>query len=403
MLTKIASRNIWRSKKRSLIIITAVSIGLWAGIFMMAFYNGMIEQRVNTAITSELSHLQLHHPEFRKEYEIKYYLPKGRKMLEIIGKDSKIKATAGRIIIKGMIASASGSSGITINGVMPAEEQVLTNLKGKIIKGNYFNSQKTNEIILSEKLRKKLKLNLNKKTILTFQDKEGNLASVAFRITALYKTTNTPYDDSNVFVKITDVDSLAGIPNAINEIAVLLQSNKFLTESQANLEQKFPETEIKNWMEIAPELGLTVSVGDQMVFIFMGIILLALAFGIVNTMMMAVLERTREIGMLLALGMNKFKIFMMILLETFFLILAGCPVGILLAFATIGITQKTGIDFSRFSDVYSSFGYSSIIYPNLTSRQFLIIMVLVLLTALFSALFPARRALQLNPAESLKK
>ena len=142
MLTKIASRNIWRSKKRSLIIIIAVSIGLWAGIFMMAFYNGMIEQRVNTAITSELSHIQLHHPEFRKEYEIKYYLPNGRKMLEIIDKDSQIKATAGRIIIKGMIASASGSSGITINGVMPAEEQILTNLKGKIIEGNYFNPKK---------------------------------------------------------------------------------------------------------------------------------------------------------------------------------------------------------------------------------------------------------------------
>lgn len=403
MLTKIASRNIWRSKKRSLTIIIAVSIGLWAGIFMMAFYNGMIEQRVNTAITSELSHIQLHHPEFRKEYEIKYYLPKGRKTLEIIGKDSKIKAASGRIIIKGMIASASGSSGITINGVMPAEEQKLTNLKGKIIKGNYFNPQKTNEIILSEKLRKKLKLNLNKKTILTFQDKEGNLASAAFRITALYKTTNTPYDDSNVFVKITAIDSLAGIPNAINEIAVLLQSNKFLDESQTHLKQKFRGTEIKNWREIAPELGLTVSVGDQMVFIFMGIILLALAFGIVNTMMMAVLERAREIGMLLALGMNKFKIFMMILLETFFLILAGCPVGIMLAFASIGITQKTGIDFSRFSDAYSSFGYSSIIYPNLTSRQFVIIMLLVLLTALLSALFPARRALQLNPAESLKE
>lgn len=403
MLTKIASRNIWRSKKRSLIIIIAVSIGLWAGIFMMAFYNGMIEQRVNTAITSELSHIQIHHGGFRKEYEIKYYLPKGRKMLEIINNISQIKATSGRIIIKGMIASASGSTGITINGVMPDEEQILTNLKGKIIKGNYFNPEKTNEIILSEKLRKKLKLNLNKKTILTFQDTEGNLASAAFRITALYKTTNTPYDDSNVFVKINDIDSLAGIPNAINEIAILLKSNTFLDEIQTHLKQKFSETEIKNWKEIAPELGLTVSVGDQMVFIFMGIILLALAFGIVNTMMMAVLERTREIGMLLALGMNKFKIFMMILMETFFLILAGCPIGILLAFATIEITQKNGIDFSRFSDVYSSFGYSSIIYPNLTSRQFVIIMILVLLTALFSALFPARRALQLNPAESLKK
>ena len=403
MLTKIASRNIWRSRKRSLIIITAVSIGLWTGIFMMAFYNGMIEQRINSAISSELSHIQLHHPEFRKDYEIKYYLPEGQKMLEKIKNDSNVKAATGRIIIKGMIASASGSSGITLNGVMPKQEQLLTNLEGKIIKGNYFNPKKENEIIISEKLRKKLKLNLNKKTILTFQDKEGNLASAAFRICAIYKTINGPYDDANVFVKITDLDSLAGIPKAINEIAVLLHSSTSVAEIQRNLKQQYPKTEIKNWMEISPELGLTVSVGDQMVYIFMGIILLALAFGIVNTMMMSVLERTREIGMLLALGMNKFKIFMMIILETFFLILAGCPIGILLAFATIGITNRTGINFSEFSEVYSSFGYSSIIYPTLTWNQFGNIVVLIVLTALFSALFPARRALKLKPAESLKK
>ena len=403
MLTKIASRNIWRSKKRSLIIITAVSIGLWAGIFMMAFYNGMIEQRVNSAITSELSHIQLHNLEFRKEYDIKYYLPKGKKMLEIISKDNKVKAASARIIIKGMIASPSGSSGITINGVIPESEQQLTNLEGKIIKGSYFDPKKNNEIIISEKLRKKLNLNLNKKTILTFQDKNSNLASAAFRIKATYKTINTPYDDSNVFVKINDIDSLAGIPNEVNEIVVLLQSSTSLNETKNELKQKFPGTEIMSWMEIAPELRLTVSVGDQMVFIFMGIILLALAFGIVNTMMMAVLERTREIGMLLALGMNKFKIFMMILLETFFLILTGCPIGILLGFLSIGISQRTGIDFSNFSEVYSSFGYSSIIYPSLTVRQFEIIMLLVVITAIFSALLPARRALQLNPAESLKK
>lgn len=403
ILIKIAGRNIWRSKKRSLIIISAVSIGLWAGIFMMAFYNGMIEQRINSAIAGELSHIQLHNPEFRKDYDIKYDIPKGIKILQIIHQNNQTKAAAGRIIIKGMIASASGSNGITINGIMPTEEQKLTNLSGKIIKGNYFNPKKNSEIILSEKIRKKLKLDLNKKTILTFQDKEGNLASAAFRIAAIYKTINTPYDDSNVFVKITDIDSLAGIPNSINEIAILLKNNQLLDENQNILKQKFPEIEVKTWKEIQPELGLTISVGDQMVYIFMGIILLALAFGIVNTMMMAVLERTREIGMLLALGMNKFKIFLMIVLETFFLILAGSPVGIGLALITITITQKTGIDFSQFSEVYSSFGYSSIIYPSLTLRQFSIIMILVLITASFSALLPARRALKLNPADSLKK
>jgi putative ABC transport system permease protein len=403
MLLKIASRNIWRSKKRSLIIITAVSIGLWAGIFLMGFYNGMIEQRINTAVTSELSHIQLHHPEFRKEYDIRYYLPKGSEMLRKIANDSLVQAATGRIIMKGMIASASGSSGITINGILPIGENLTTKLRKKISIGNYFSPTKTNEIMISERVSKKLKLNKGKKIILTFQDKEGNLASSAFRIIAIYKTINTPYDDNNVFVKSTTIDSLAGIPNEYNEIAVLLKSNQTLQESSNKLIRIFPKVEIKNWKEIAPELGLTISVGNQMVYIFMGIILLALAFGIVNTMMMAVLERTREIGMLLALGMNKFKLFMMILLETFFLILAGCPIGITLALVTIGITQKTGIDLTRYVDVYSSFGYSHIIYPNLTLSQLETVLILVICAAFISALFPARRALKLNPAESLKK
>lgn len=403
MLLKIASRNIWRSKKRSLIIITAVSIGLWAGIFLMGFYNGMIEQRINTAITSELSHIQLHHPEFRKEYDIQHHLPKGSEMLRKITEDTLVQAATGRIIIKGMIASASGSSGITINGVLPIEENLTTKLRQKISIGNYFSSSKANEIIISERVSKKLKLRKGKKTILTFQDKEGNLASSAFRIIAIYKTINAPYDDNNVFVKKTAIDSLAEIPNEYNEIAVLLKSNQTLQESSNKLIRIFPKVEIKNWKEIAPELGLTISVGNQMVYIFMGIILLALAFGIVNTMMMAVLERTREIGMLLALGMNKFKIFMMILLETFFLILAGCPIGITLALVTIGITQKNGIDLTRYVDVYSNFGYSHIIYPNLTLSQLEMVLLLVICAAFISALFPARRALKLNPAESLKK
>ncbi len=403
MLIKIAGRNLWRNKKRSVIIISAVSIGLWAGTFLTAFYNGMIEQRINTAIGKEVSHIQLHHPKFRSDYDIQYDLSDSQKMLQTIEKDSLVKIAAGRVMLKGMIASAAGSSGITINGVQAEKENSLTKLQSKIIAGSYFDTNKSNEIIISEKIRKKLKLQLNKKAILTFQDKEGNLAAEAFRIIAIYKTINAPYDESNVFVKNTAIDSLAGIPNGFNEIAILLKSNATLDESLAQLKQKFPNTEIKSWKEITPELGLTVSVADQMTFIFMGIILAALAFGIVNTMMMAVLERTREIGMLLALGMNKFKIFIMILLETFFLILAGCPVGIILALLTVAITNQTGIDLSSYTETYSSFGYDSVIYPSLTWNQLQTVLLLVIITAFISALFPAKRALQLNPAESLKK
>lgn len=403
MLIKIAWRNIWRSKKRSLIIIAAVIIGLWAGIFLIAFYNGMIEQRIRTAITQEISHLQIHHPAFTQDHDPKYELQNGPFILQQIKTEKNVNAATGRIILTGMISSASGSSGIMINGISPKDEQTLTGLEDKIIQGKYFNADKSNEIVISERLIKKLKLNISNKTILTFQDKEGELASAAFKIKGVYKTVNSPYDEKNVFVNIQDVDSLIGMNGQFHEIAILLQSNKLLEESQTRLKNKYPDLLIQNWMEISPELGLTASVSDQMVYIYMGIILLALAFGIINTMMMSVLERTRELGMLMALGMNKMKIFSMIILETLFLVLVGSPIGILLALITIKISYENGINFKSYEEVYSSFGYSNTIYPVLTLKHFFMIIELVIITAMVSGLFPARRALKLKPVESIRK
>lgn len=405
MLTKVAWRNIWRNKKRSLIIMAAVTIGLWSGMFLMAFYNGMIDQRINLAITRELSHLQVHHPEFPADHDIQYVIPEGNRMLSSIEADPETKAAAGRIILRGMIASATGSSGITINGVIPTKEDQVSGLKGKIIEGTYFREDQSNDILVSEKTLNKLKLKLNKKTILTFQDKDGNLASAAFRVCGIYKTFNTPYDETNVFVDIADVDSLSGVHGQLNEIAILLQSNEVLDPVQKKLTGRWPDVLIQNWKQLSPDMSLTVTAGDQMVLIFMSIILLGLAFGIINTMMMSILERTREIGMLLALGMNKLKVFFMILLETFFLIIAGCPTGILLALGTVAITHKTGLDMEKLTgaEVYGSFGYDPLIYPSLRLEQLGSILVLIIITALISALFPARKALTLKPAETIKK
>jgi ABC-type lipoprotein release transport system permease subunit len=403
MLIKVAWRNIWRNKTRSLVIITAVAIGLWAGFFLMSFYNGLIEQRIRSAIETEISHIQIHHPQFLNDYDIQYYIPSAKNLLAQTKKNSLVKAVAERVIIKGMISTASGSSGIQINGIMPEEESQLTQLKSKLTTGNYFSSIKPYEIIVSEKTLKKLKLKMNAKTILTFQDKDGNIASGAFRIIGIYKTVSTPYDEGNVFVNIHDIDTLAGITHQYNEVALLLKSGKEVENFKQQLQKEYPQLEIKTWTEISPEMNLLVSASDQTMFIYMSIIMLALAFGIINTMLMAVLERTREIGMLLALGMNRIKVFTMILLETVFLVLSGTPIGVVLGLGTIAYTHETGINLKQFAEAYSSLGYSSLIYPTFSTRQFFLMLVLVIATAIIASLIPARRALQLKPAEAIRQ
>ncbi len=402
-LVKIAWRNVWRSRKRSLILIGAVATGLWAGIFLLAFYNGMVQQRVKSAIANELSHIQMHHPAFLEEYDIRFAIADAEKTLQGVQAMSDVQHAAGRVILRGMIASAAGSSGTAIRGVMPAAEDSLTGLAAKVTSGSYFREGKSNDILVSERLLRKLKLNIKNKVVLTFQDADGNLASGAFRITGTFRTISTMFDDANVFIRLDDAAALARLSDQYSEIAILLRSNEVQDAVQAYLQQQFPQLEVKNWMELSPEIAMTESVSDQMVFIFMGIILLALSFGIINTMLMAVLERTRELGMLLALGMNRIKVFLMIILETVFLVFAGCPFGILLAFGTIALTQRTGIRLQAFSEMSANFGYDEVIYPRLASGHFETILLLVVFTALLSSLFPAQRTLRLNPSESLRK
>lgn len=403
MLILLAWKNIWRNRKRSLIMVSAITLGLASGIFLMAFYNGMIDQRVRSAINTETSHLQIHHPRFSDDYDVQYFIPRGNEILANVSNSNEVKAATGRLVLQGMIASPAGSAGVFITGIMPPQENKVTGIEQRIAEGRIPGSASLNQILLSESLKKKLKLRTGGKVIISFQDTSGDIVSAAFRISGLYRTANKPYDDSHVFVLCRDIDSLAGLKGQINEIAILLASNTYLEQMQENLKKQYPALKIRNWRQISPEIGLTMSVADQMVYIFMGIILLALAFGIVNTMMMSILERTRELGMLIALGMKRGRVFSMVLLETIGLVAAGCPGGIAIAYFAIWISGRHGISFSQYREVYASFGYESVIYPTLEADQLVTVMLMVIVTSLIAGLFPAWRVLQLNPSESLKK
>ncbi|MFM2139205.1 MAG: hypothetical protein RJA57_1512 [Bacteroidota bacterium] len=401
MLLQLSWRNTWRNRKRSGIIMAAVMVGLASGLFLMAFLHGMVQQRVETAVQQEVSHIQIHHPAFRKDLEPTYVIPDAASLLQAIRYRRDIKAVAARVVFKGMIGSPSGSSGVIIQGVQPEPEDGVTGLETKLVAGTYFTAT-PNELLIGEKLLRKLRLKKGSKAVLTFQDKDGNMAATAFRIRGVYRTVNTPYDETHVFVKNTDIDSLAGIQGDWNEIALLLKDGSRMEEIQRELSDQFPATEILNWKEIAPEIGLTVTASEQMAYIFTGIIILALAFGIVNTMLMAVLERSGEIRMLLSLGMSRMRIFSMIVLETLFLVLAGCPGGLGIALITIGITNRTGLHFEKFTEVYQSFGYRDVIHPSLKNEQLVQVLVLIVCTALLAAIVPAWKAIRLRPAGTPK-
>jgi ABC-type lipoprotein release transport system permease subunit len=157
-----------------------------------------------------------------------------------------------------------------------------------------------------------------------------------------------------------------------------------------------------NWKQIQPELAMMTDMVQKMYAVFMVVILAALAFGIVNTMLMVVLERTKELGMLTAIGMNKRKVFRMIMLESVFLSLVGGVVGMIVSQVMIAVSAKNGINFSNYQEGLEAMGYTSHIYPAISTSFFLTVTVLIIITGILSSIYPALKALKLDPADALR-
>ena len=404
MIFKIAFKNVWRNKVRSLIVILAITLGLTGGIFTVSIITGMVEQKIRMGINIEVSHIQIHNPEFLKNLESRYSIPQADSIAEIISGIPNVKAVCTRSKITGMAASPNSVAGIQIIGVDPLREKIVSSLYTTISDsgGGYFTGSRKNQIIVGRKLADKLKVRLKSKIVLRFQNNDGNLTEAAFSVNGIFQTSNTVFDESNVFVKKSDLDLITEGDNGIQEIALILDDIEKIPVAEAALKNRFPGLEVQNWMELRPDMGMITSTIAIEVYIILGIILFALAFGIVNTMLMIVFERTRELGMLMAVGMSKSRVFRMIMLETIFLTVIGGIVGMILSATLVSFFHQHGIDLSAFSKGLGAYGIDPKIYPFISREFYLNLTVMILCTGILSAVMPARKALKLKPVEAIR-
>jgi putative ABC transport system permease protein len=405
MIISISWRNVWRNKLRSGVIIVAITLGICAAIFSTAFYLGMANQRIEKAIKSELSHVQIHQPDFLNSTEIHDYIPDAEMIAGNIRTISEVAGVSKRIVIFSMISSAETAAGVRIAGIDPESEKSVTNIHEKIVEGDYFQEYKKNQVLIGEKLAEKLKVKLNSKVVLTLLDTDNNITYGAFRVSGIFNTVNNIFDEANIFVRYDDLASLIALPDgAAHEIAIMGRSIEMNADSLKSSVQKFAGNyEVLSWLDLSPEMEYLTEFMDIMMYIFIIIILLALLFGIVNTMLMVVLERVKELGMLMAVGMNKWRVFQMIVLESVFLSITGGAIGVALGTALTLYFSTTPINLSAASgEVYTDLGYDPFIYTVLDWNMVMNVSMMVLITGIIAALYPAYKALQQDPSEALR-
>ena len=404
MIFKISFKNVWRNKVRSLIVIIAITLGLAGGIFTTSIITGMVEQKIRSGINNEVSHIQVHNPEFLKNYESQYSIPHADSIADVISKMPGVKAVCTRTRITGMAASPNSVAGLQIVGINPLQEKKVSSLYTAIPDsgGGYLTGSRKNQVVIGRKLADKLKVRLKSKIVIRFQNTDGNLSEAAFSINGIFQTSNTAFDETNVFVKKTDLDLLTGEDNGIQEIAIMLDNIEKIPVAEAALKTKLQGLDVQNWMEIRPDMAMVTTAISIEVYIILGIILFALAFGIVNTMLMIVFERTRELGMLMAVGMSKARIFRMIMLETIVLTVIGGIIGMILSAILVGYFHQKGIDLSSMSKGLGAYGFDSNIYPFIKNELYLNLSLMIFCTAILAAIMPARRALKLKPVEAIR-
>ncbi len=472
IIWSIAWKNVWRNKRRSLVVIAAVTIGIISGVLLIGIWQGWTEQRLHDAIYNEVSHVQVHNNEYLKNEEIDLTVKNPDDIIHCIDSLQEVSAWTKRTKIVAMANTPWANTGVILFGIDPEKEKQVTEISKKILPGAgeypdtnnpgcILISDKTAEILklkqyiitdrIIEELREQkipeailtqlkdlkdqrfrspkdfrevLKSTFNKKELdrygslimdsaldyrlrskiqITISDLNGDPVQGIFRLCGIYKTTNTSFDQSSAFVNAGELADLYGSPEILtHEIAVLLNNIDECENVKEKLSSISPANSVMTWKELAPDAAL---MNDFMIiyyFIFVGIIMLALAFGIINTMLMAILERTRELGMLMAIGMNRKRIFNMIMLETIFLTIVGAIAGMLSGWVIIRLLGKTGIQFAGWGEGFEAIGFAAKVFPVITPDFFMITIIMVIVTAIISSIGPARKALKLNPVETLR-
>lgn len=403
MLLQIAWRNIWRNKTRTFVIVIAIALGLWGGIFSTAFMNGMTEQQIYSTIHTETGHIQLNAKNFLLNYDLLQDIKGIDSIVKIIRKVPGVAAVSPRIQMMAMASTATTSTGVMINAVNPAQQKKVSDLYQNLVAGNYFETDEDNPIITGQQLADKLHVKIHSRIVMTLQTTDGDITYGAFKVVGIFRTHNSDFDKTSVFVRRKDLQRLINFPeNAASAITVLLNKTDDTKSITEQIKKQFPGLQVQGWQQLSPMMQVMSGTMKQFSLIFVGIILIALAFGIINTMLMAVLDRTREIGMLISIGMSPRRVFSMIMLETIFLSLTGAITGVLLSVITIAYFGHAGINLSMISEGINAVGYSSMVYPRLSIGFYVQLAVLVFIVSMIAGLFPALRAIRMKPAVAIR-
>ncbi len=403
VLFRLAWRNLWRNHRRSAIMLMSIALGVWAMIFMNALMRGMTDQMVRNGLNLLPGEVQIHHPEYRLDPTVvNSFDPQAGTLAEAIA-DSPAVAASARVRVPAVIASEYESRGVVLLGVDPASEAAVGALPDNIVEGRFLEGVDDKGIVLGARMAERLETRLGKRVVIMSQDPDNDIADRGARVVGIYTARIRSTEERFAYVGRTTLQSMLGLDREVSEIALTADNYRTVAPWLANLETSVGDgLDVSPWYELNSFLGSMLRVQDGFALVFIVVIFLVLSFGLVNTLVMALFERVREIGLMQALGMRPGLILLQVLIESLMLLVIGLVAGNLLAWLTIK-PLESGIDISAVAEGMEMMTMGATLYPALDYRDMVTSTVVVVGLGLLASLLPAWRAARLDPIRALAR
>ena len=402
MIWSMAWRSIWRNRRRTLITAAALALGVATMSGMFALTDGMVDRMVRIVTDSRLGEAQIHAEGYRETKDETLLIRDTTAVIKRIGENAKITTAAPRVWGEGILAIADRTRGVLIAGIDPQAEAKLTNWDSRLVKGQYLKGP--NQVMLGHELAKRLDVELGAKMVVTVANIEtGEPTTELVRVQGILQTGDAELDRQTAIVELSMAQRMLGVSDNVHEIA--LRVNVDDRGDEASIQAAIASLQsdgltVLPWHQINKMIAQMHRMMDTWMNAIVYFVFIIIAFGVVNTISMSLLERQREFGVMRALGTSGVNLASQVVVESFWLGIVGAVPGIILGLGLSWMSAEYGYDFSGTTAYGMSF--SEPIYGTVniagTLRVAFIFTFLTTIVSIFSAL----RAARIDPVEAMR-
>lgn len=408
MVGKLAFRNLRRNLRRSLLTIAAIALGTALALFSIGLGDGGHQQMIQNGVRIGQGHLTIQMKGFLESPSSSLFIHEPGPFMTALAESPYVANAYPRIRGEGILATAAGAEGVAFQGIDPVLPGEAGIFRDSLAEGEFLTDDSSASIVLGAKLADRLKLSLGRKVVLTTQDAAGEITSTLVRVKGIFRTGSSTIDDSICLVPISYLQNALAMGKGVTSIAIYIKNPFKQQEAQTDINRRLPPgpEHLYPWQDLQPDLRDYVVIDDAFGYMTYAIVLLIVAIGVLNTILMSVMERRREIGILTAVGMGSGEVMQMILVETVFITLMGIFTGVLIGLGVNWYFSTYGLDLSSMSTQEWSLA-GTVLDPVLKShlrpyRAFGLCVAVFLLTVTMG-IYPAWKASRILPVEAMEK